>query len=176
MTAKELSILIRVGIDDLQVIKISDYEMLVLINLAIRQVNNSLCEMNSDLVEKDAVLPVNNDGYAELPANFQRPIAVVANSNILKPYSAGRRLDEFGYRITDGKLYVIGKEAALYYNHSFAKLMNMEEVLPVPDTFVDYLVDVVCNKIDGRPINNDIANLVQRRKYSHMQRKMPFCV
>lgn len=176
MTAKELSILIRVGIDDLQVIKISDYEMLVLINSAIRQVNNSLCEMNSDIVEKDVVLTVNDDGYAELPADFQRPITVVANNNPLNPYSAGRRLNEFGYRIADGKLYVSSKEVALYYNRSFPKIMNLEETLQLPDTFVDYLVNVVCNKIDGSPINSNIANLVQRRKYSHMQRKMPFCV
>ena len=137
-TAKELSTLIRIDIDDLQEAKFSEYEMLVLINSVLRIINDKLCDTDSDLVEKETNLTM-TDGYASLPSDFNSVIEVLSSDGSpLDFYPRSFKLDDGGYRISSGNLYTTG-DVTLVYKSTITTITDLNSVLPLPDMFLEAL-------------------------------------
>lgn len=184
-TANDLSMLVRADkeINDMEKIRYSDYEMLVAINSILRTMNNVLVTTISDIVEKTTTITLTN-GVGDMPADWVTTIQVYANSLVLEYLPPPYDLVEGYYRISGSRIYSSHTSVNLVYSATFPSITQMTDNLPLPNIFLDMLVDYIKLILKGsQPKTQDIItaldttnvrSIMARRKVSGVEVPMPY--
>jgi hypothetical protein len=127
----------------------SDYHITDALNKVLRLINQALCNMSSDLIKVKTDLTLTS-GSANLPADFQAEIRVLAGTTILIPRTTEDSTDTSTYELYNGKLYANQSTVTLTYKKSFDELaVGATTALPVPDMFLNLLTELMKQKLAG---------------------------
>lgn len=119
----------------------------------------------------------------ELPEDFLTIVRIVdGHGRDLHPCDAIRppRWDE--YKIFQNRLYAGVKDVDMLYNAGFMSVSALTDSIELPFVFKDALAKLTCTVLQNNPdtdvmssaVDDALANVVPLRKYTNMEKRMPF--
>lgn len=183
MLVKEFINSLRTGLNDTGKSKFSDFELIESLNSVLGIFSNELVKIKSNLIVTSvSIVPVN--GLAILPTDFASLYSIFSGNNELFPY---KPIDDFGYKLTKDTIQVNVNfpNIVVSYYQTLAKV-NMNDILPVPNVFIESLKKYVAliTKGEVSPFDDKFNNMIHRdlllilvgREYSSLDRELPFYV
>lgn len=171
MIVKDILLSTRYCLDDTDFSKYSDAELIEALNSVIRYTNASLINKRSSVARtKIKLTPIN--GEVSLPDNY----VSMADFD-------GDDIDITSYSIVGNKLYADEPMDIIYYS-TFTPVSELEDVLPLPNYFHEFLVrftEAFITKSIGKEmlpqiINDEIGKLSTGRDYPYITREAPFTI
>lgn len=183
MNVDEFVVSLRYDLQDADGTKYSDYQVLDALNKILRLVNQQLCNMSSDLIKVKTDLTLTS-GNVSLPADFQAETRVLVSTVILIPRTTEDTTDTATYEIYDGKLYANQTTVTLTYKKSFSDITAISATaLPLPNMFVNLLIDLIKQKLSGAVdavltpiISQELYKLVAKRGKANSMLRAQFTI
>ena len=150
------------------------------INREVDNVNAERLETGEELLSR---YDFKNTGV-ELPDDYivLQTIRPEGGTGFAHPTEAGRipRYDEF--RVTGNRLYLGCPVVTMTYKAAIPEVKNEDDVLELPFIFKDSLAKITCMILENNPstdvmmeaVNDAVAQIVPRRRYSNARIRMPF--
>lgn len=158
-----------------------------IIVLSEEKMNLEIMEQNKDLPEEEQ-LPLYNfkDTGVELPDDFLslQGIAFENSNEMMHPTEGVRTPHHNEYKVTGDRLYLGHPFVRMIYKAAIAEVTNEDDVLELPFIFKDTLAKITCMILENNAstdvlmeaVNDAVANLVPRRRYTNARIRMPFIV
>ena len=142
MTVEELLQQVRYAINDTQKVEYTDAELINYVNDALRFVSNELIRLSSPLMLKTTTLNF-IDNSADLPSDFIREEAVIANGIVLNSIPATQEPGTLNYKILGNKIYSKNNQVLLLYYAGFPSVLALNQSVPIPDYMLSLVKSIV---------------------------------
>lgn len=153
------------------------------------EMNMEVDNINAERIETgEELLPrydFKNEGV-ELPDDFIALQGITCghdHGNLVMRPVEGYRTPNFGeYKVSGNRIYFGEGYAKMLYKAAIPEVKSEDDVLELPFVFKDSLAKITCMILENNPstdvmmeaVNDAVAQIVPRRRYSNARVRMPF--
>jgi len=150
---KQLVMSLRYALKDMQGARISDFELIEVINQAASLLFTHIAEQFVSAGLKKKTLVVDEDGAVLLPSDFVKVHQVGMSDDGVANPETYRAIYEGGYRIAGENFYAPEGVYSLEYYYVPARVNTLDDLLDVPQTMLTFIKDIALalyeNNLEG---------------------------